>query len=1045
MAGIIGYWGDVSIEHMFYAYRKAKADCFFEKSICISLAFAEFEKNLYSNIKALLDRIVEGDIEKLLLEHLGEPRFVAKKLSKGKPLGASTEDHSYFSDSTRAFKRLSSTWTLQPEFRLVGDFPVEMHILSALWINLVGHEYDAKLTKAAFGSRLRRYRPEAGSLPGTVGNYHREAIGSFQPYFNPYKDWREKGLRSIRSELEEDRQVIAISMDITSYYHRLDPSFMANPKFLKDAGINLSRWQLQFSAIVSDVLSKWSEKVRAKLHLIGCEDPVETGGLPIGLSLSRVISNAFLIRLDRQISEGVSPVFYGRYVDDIFLVIRDPGNIYNSDDLLKFIGNRVDCFPKNTDDDGNIFLSYPSYKKTSSLLLQKQKQKIFFLEGKAGIDLLDNIDKQIRSVSSERRLMPNPDQLDSMASAKVLSAAGHPSEEADTLRKADGLAVRRLSWSVQLRAVETIARDLAQSDWTKERANFYKFAHDHILRADKILDQLDYLPRLISLAVAMEDWSDARRMYDATKLSLRELATLSSARPKVNGFNIVENSEAIWTEIFEHVKFVCADSIARSFRWTKNGGMRSLSGIALGLCEELGLGTTKDSIEQISTSLRECDWAKTPYRDHVRRDAVRQRPFGVQEERLQGIYRHELDLREFLDQTAVVADGVGAKRVSTRCCHDQSPSLLPYLFPTRPYSAQDVTLFLPDQCVFGARPEKNWARFVRAIRGVWVWPNLVNSNSGLAVQNDEQGPPSNNLLRVAEIGAPKKKVKVLLGITSLLTSDETYKATASGASDISRARYASIQKVVNLAIEARPAPTHLLLPELSLPERWIETVSGFLRDAGISLIAGLDYQHSAVSTSIFSEAILVLSDDRLGFPSSVQIRQNKALPAPAEDEGLQHKFGKYWLSGLEKDEKPIYNHGGFCFGVLVCSELQNVSHRLKFQGGVDCLMVLSWNQDIETFSSLVESSSLDVHAHIALVNNRRFGDSRVRTPAKKSYERDLCRIRGGENDQVVVVELEIQKLRSFQSRAKRWPDFKDPYKPVPEAFAIASYRQTTPS
>jgi hypothetical protein len=56
-----------------------KADCFFEKSICISLAFAEFEKNLYSNLKDMLDRIVEGDIEALLLENLGEPRFVAKK------------------------------------------------------------------------------------------------------------------------------------------------------------------------------------------------------------------------------------------------------------------------------------------------------------------------------------------------------------------------------------------------------------------------------------------------------------------------------------------------------------------------------------------------------------------------------------------------------------------------------------------------------------------------------------------------------------------------------------------------------------------------------------------------------------------------------------------------------------------------------------------------------------------------------------------------------------------------------------------------------
>jgi hypothetical protein len=107
-------------------------------------------------------------------------------------------------------------------------------------------------------------------------------------------------------------------------------------------------------------------------------------------------------------------------------------------------------------------------------------------------------------------------------------------------------------------------------------------------------------------------------------------------------------------------------------------------------------------------------------------------------------------------------------------------------------------------------------------------------------------------------------------------------------------------------------------------------------------------------------------------------------------------------------------------------------------------MVLSWNQDLETFSALVESASLDVHAYIALVNNRRFGDSRVRIPAKEEFERDVCRLRGGKNEHVVVAEIDISKLRAFQSRAMRWPDKSDPFKPVPEAFRILHYRATVP-
>ena len=82
----------------------------------------------------------------------------------------------------------------------------------------------------------------------------------------------------------------------------------------------------------------------------------------------------------------------------------------------------------------------------------------------------------------------------------------------------------------------------------------------------------------------------------------------------------------------------------------------------------------------------------------------------------------------------------------------------------------------------------------------------------------------------------------------------------------------------------------MLLPELSLPERWIDTVSRLLHDAGISLIAGLDYHRGKVS-DIHSEAVLVLADDRLGFLSSVQIRQAKSLPAAGEEENLLRMFG----------------------------------------------------------------------------------------------------------------------------------------------------------
>jgi len=602
--------------------------------------------------------------------------------------------------------------------------------------------------------------------------------------------------------------------------------------------------------------------------------------------------------------------------------------------------------------------------------------------------------------------MPSPDRLESMASAKVLTAAGHPAEETDTLRRADGLAVRLLSWAVQLRAVETLSRDLRREDWKDERDNFYQFAHSHILRPDRILDHIDYLPRLLSLAVALTDWNQAHRLVQATFAAIDLLKERTKAEKddtcsvRLNGIASAASPADLWRSFLETVRRCAADAVVRSVRWSQSDGkIYPLPEQAMDLCELVGLERNAEAIRAMSLGFRESDLAKTAYKDYVRRYASRQRPAVEGESDLYGMYSHQADLAEFLKKSSGAVSASGAERVNLRCLVDPKDasevSLFPYLFPARPYTAQEVSLFLPSLCVFESiqtAPAREWARYVRALRGVWVWERLVDEHSDAIEGSSSEVAPE--IPARAIIGKHKSGSGARLGISSLLTTTESFKCAASGKADISRERYHRIERLVNLAISARPRPTHLLLPELALPERWIDTVSGLLINAGISLIAGLDYRLISPNL-IYSEAVLVLKDDRLGFPSTVQIRQPKALPAPGEEEDLLAFFGKSWPTYLKDSPKPIYIHEGFCFGVLVCSELQNVAHRLQFQGKVDCVMILSWNPDLETFSSLVESASLDVHAHIALVNNRQYGDSRVRVPAKEHYLRDLCRLKGG--------------------------------------------------
>lgn len=47
-------WKNITLEDLLVAYRKAKADCFFENTFPAAIKFADYEQDLLSNLKKLL-------------------------------------------------------------------------------------------------------------------------------------------------------------------------------------------------------------------------------------------------------------------------------------------------------------------------------------------------------------------------------------------------------------------------------------------------------------------------------------------------------------------------------------------------------------------------------------------------------------------------------------------------------------------------------------------------------------------------------------------------------------------------------------------------------------------------------------------------------------------------------------------------------------------------------------------------------------------------------------------------------------------------------
>jgi hypothetical protein len=223
---------------------------------------------------------------------------------------------------------------------------------------------------------------------------------------------------------------------------------------------------------------------------------------------------------------------------------------------------------------------------------------------------------------------------------------------------------------------------------------------------------------------------------------------------------------------------------------------------------------------------------------------------------------------------------------------------------------------------------------------------------------------------------------------------------------------------------------------------------GKMLPRGVSVIAGLEYRaDTAATNTLHNEVLVALRTNFLGYPAGLFLLQPKRQPAWHERQLLADNFGNTLADTPATSlNHPVYRHQNFCFGVLICSELTDIANRRRFQGQVDALFIPEWNQDIESFASLVEASALDVHAYIVQANNRRYGDSRMRGPLKTPYLRDLVRVKGGLNDYFVVGEIDHVALRRFQSHNVPPTGDGVQFKPFPIGFAsrLSACRRTTP-
>jgi len=1001
----------ISLEELGLAYRKAKVDLYYSSHVSLE-AIAAYEESLHKNLTDLQGKI-QGDDESWVEENeFNGNWFLATKSvdmscweqqrepqANGLIFSSPAEKWAYACNS---MAEKNEQKKIKAEFRVMAQCSLDFHVLSTLWMLKVGHLFDAKLSTCAYGNRLRR------TLDGK--DINALSIGSFQPYLRPFRDWRDNGINAMRSALSESKKIVALTADVSSFYHELNPGFMLDPTFVKDIlELELTAEQSKLNRLFINALKAWA-----------IETPLKKG-LPVGLPASAVVANVALIELDRVIEQQVAPIYYGRYVDDIILVMENGANFRSTAELWQWLFARSSGKLDWVKGEENKQISFqPNYLHDSQIRFANAKNKVFILAGDPGKTLVEAIAYQIYERASEWRAMPRLPHSSNNVGTDLLAATQSNGEVADNLRKADALTMRRAGFAIKLRDFEAYERDLQPGTWKGHRQAFFRAFIDHVVVLPQFFDLSVYLPRVIRLATACEDFVELRRLIFALENICNEVREKCRLAIKACPDDNLPSEEEIigkwraqlFSSVLEAIVAAFPPRISKVGKQIWNDHLKNwhtLCGLDI---EYLGRDFSLKGYQEQQARLFSFDLAHMPFRFiGLPKEMIAQRGIPAPK-----TVSHCAKASELLPDNVVFGNQVVAKWCKFK--------ILPHglLFATRPFSLPE--LFILNNEAYTALARQEMRAVVLAVRG------FVLGNKIPCV--DKQG--------VLQIPDGQSAGKYGIAVSSWKTSMASWTAAVMRSADQDANRYTRLCRLLDGVIAQPHNSRYLILPELSLPAHWFIRIARKLQGRGISLVTGIEYLHAS-KARVHNQVWASLSHDGLGFPSLMIYRQDKQRPALHEEQELQR------LAGLEMEPEkrwatpPIIQHGDFRFSLLICSELTNISHRAALRGKVDALFVPEWNQDTETFNALVESAALDIHAYIIQCNDRQYGDSRIRGPFKDSWKRDVLRVKGGITDYCVIGEIDVHALRQFQS-SYRSPG--KPFKPVPDGFEIERSRKILP-
>jgi len=893
------------------------------------------------------------------------------------------------------------------------DAPIELHLIDVIWVMKVGILLDSKLCESCLGNRLneRMKRPDDRSSH------------LYKLYNEQYSKWRNQAIDKAEHTLKVDKKNIAIiSLDLKQCFYYINIHFDKIVEIInKEISDDKERiFAIRLTEIIERIHRNYQKKISK--HFI-CSHPIiakieNHNILPIGLISSGVLCNWYLNDFDNKISEKLNPVYYGRYVDDLLIVISNPKMSETDKKIHAFI-SRYFC-------DTKIFqrkkipgkkqgeIKY-IYNLSGDLNLQIQEEKIIlhYYSANHSYALLEVFKKMVEENSSSFFLLPE-DDLEYYINETSYNLLFDGST--NKFRSLEGIKENVTELSKNLTNIIT---GLSQSNKQK---NFKKVS-DQIFKFYKGKNFINFCrtwEKMFTFTLVTNLHNEGASFYNDIQETILKITKISPEIAKTQS----QNEKSDCNKLLEKQKL----------------DLQSYLDLSLSLSVGL-LGT---DYPVYSKQHREQSIKRYKNEKQISKEIDR---IGIQAHyfRLSNLIRHNFIAFPLINYTQYENSLIDWDKIE-KFFASSSTILLPEKISTSPrfIHFDEYYLFCFLEGIL-SEDKKDMAEF--KIKDDFEKKYLKEISTHLP---SDQFPVS---MEIRDVVFTKNKVEKKIHIfdyfipKKISVQDKEYNPIKIGVANIkikesdikssyippqkanlSFERQKELFKILNLAKKERC--DLLILPELSVPYRWLSFMVKYSRNHQIGLIFGMEYWIAKCPKTIaynFITAALPIRNDDEYKTCCLSIRCKNHY-SPFEKKELNRAHHEIPDEPIKYD---LFRWRGCQFSVYNCYELADIEDRSIFKSELDFLVACVLNRDINYFSSIVESVVKDLHCFVVQVNCSEYGDSRIVQPTERK-RMNILRVSGGENNTILTSKLDIKKIRNFQ--CLDYSESDKEYKPTPPGF-----------